>query len=349
LKSYARSAALLEPIVAKDPTNQGAAASLAHSYVQQARLMLVVSSPSEALRVVQKGVALADSLKPAASDEGTRAELLTAAYTRQADILAALGRSAESMVSLDKVGITADEYLRSRPEDPAALILFSNAYNDIALHADTRLSPADATQRSIDLLRKVLWADSKMLALRPDNLEFQRRLAISRHNLSREMFATARIEEALEQLRVAAPIFAILAKDRNDSYAQYLSALVNSLYARALARTGHVEEARVILLEGDKILDAQVRQGGTLRIVFAYGQNAIFLGEVHARLGSDRRSSPAARRNYWRQARDAFRRGIASLHEVTAAVEIEPIDRAVLTDGEAGLASAEAALARVGG
>ena len=103
LKSYARSAALLEPIVAKDPTNQSAAVSLANTYVRHAQLMLVVSSAPEALLVVQKGVALADSLKPAASDEGVRAELLRAAYTAQADIFAALGRSAESMASLDRV------------------------------------------------------------------------------------------------------------------------------------------------------------------------------------------------------------------------------------------------------
>lgn len=41
LRSYARSAALLEPIVARNPANQGAAASLAQSYVQRARRMPV--------------------------------------------------------------------------------------------------------------------------------------------------------------------------------------------------------------------------------------------------------------------------------------------------------------------
>ena len=59
--------------------------------------------------------------------------------------------------------------------------------------------------------------------------------------------------------------------------------------------------------------------------------------------------SQAAQRDYWRQARDAFRQGIAPLQKVTAVVKIEPIDRAVLADGEAGLASAEAAVARLGG
>lgn len=349
LKSYARSAALLEPIVANDPTNQSTAASLANTYVRHAQLMLVVSSAPEALSVSQKGVALAESLKPAASDEGVRAELLLAAYTAQADIFSALGRSAESMASLDRVITIADEYLRARPEDPAALMLFSRAYNNTALHADTRLSPADATERSIALLRKVFWADNKLLALQPDNLEFQRGLAVSSYNLSRQLFATEKYEEALELLRVAAPIAGTIAKDRNDSQAQYFSALVNTVYARALAKAGHIEEARVILLQGDKVLKAQAEQGGTLRIVFAYGQNAIYLGEVYARLGSDRRLSPSAQRDYWRQAHDAFRQGIAALQKVTAVVKIEPIDRAVLADGEAGLARAAAAVARLGG
>jgi eukaryotic-like serine/threonine-protein kinase len=343
LKSYARSAALLEPIVTRDPANQSAAVSLANTYVRHAQLMLVVSSAQEALLVAQKGVALAESLRPAAADLGIHAELLRSAYTAQADIFAALGRSAESMASLDKVIAIAEEYWRARPEDPDALTLLDRAYNNTAIHADTRLSEADATERSIDLLRKVIWADNKLLALQPDDLEYQRRLAVSTYNLSRLMFATTRYEEALELLRIAAPITAAIAKDRNDAQAQYFSALVHSVYARALARTGHVEEARVILLEGDKVLKAQA-DGGTLRIIYAYGQNAIFLGEVYARLGSDRHLNPAMQRDYWRQARDAFRQGIAPLQKVMAVVKIEPMDAAVLADGEAGLATAEAAV-----
>lgn len=349
LKNYAQSAALLEPIVAKEPANQRAAALLVNTYVRHARLMLVASSASQALSVVRKAVALAESLQPAVSEGAVRAELLGASYSAQVDIFAALGRSTESMASLDRAIAIADEYLRARPEDPVALTFFSGTYNNAALHADTRLSPTDATERSIGLLRKVIWADNKLLALQPDNMGFRRQLATSSYNLSREMFATAKYDEALELLRVAAPITAKLAKDPNDSDAQYFNALVNTGHARALAKVGRVGEAKVILLQSDTVLKAQVEQGGTLRIIFAYGQNAIFLGEVYAHLGSDRRLSPAAQRDYWRQAREAFRQGIPPLQDVTAAVEIEPMDRAVLTDGEAGLANAEAAIARLGG
>ena len=95
------------------------------------------------------------------------------------------------------------------------------------------------------------------------------------------------------------------------------------------------------------MLQSLTEQGGTLRIVFARGQNDVRLGLLYASLAGGKGSSAAASRDYWRQARASLESGVASLQQLTARVAIEPIDMAVLDAGIAGLARAHAALADI--
>ena len=346
LESYARAIELLEPIVAAEPANQRASVSLAKSYVARARLVLVVTSADEALVLVRKGVRIAESLETSTTSPLERAELLSAAYTSHGDILFALQRPIEALAALDKTIAVSEEYWRAHPSEEAALLLVTRGYNNTAIHADPRLSAAAAGERAIDLLSKAASVDEKLLALRPDDATFQNRQAIGRYNLARQLLANGQHAAAVGWYRLATARTAKAAEDPDDAHAQYFNALAQSGLAHALFRSGEIEEARVLYLQCAKVLKRLTETGNTLRIEYGFGQNAVRLAELYARLAANPRASADSRARHWRQAQELFTEGLASLRKVTSAVSIEAMDYVVITDGEAGLAAAEAALAK---
>jgi tetratricopeptide (TPR) repeat protein len=217
----------------------------------------------------------------------------------------------------------------------------------LTLSAGFAFSESAALERAIELLRKGMATDEKLVALKPESPKYLRLLIVSRANLARLLYEKQEYAEALELYRLAAPAAATRAQDSNDVQAQYLSALVDTGLARALLKAGEVEEARLIFVRSGEVLGKLAEQGGMLRIVFAHGQNAVRLGELYAGLASDQTLSPAAQLAYWLQARDTLRVGVAALKKVTAVVEIEPIDRAVIEDGVAAFTLADAAMTRL--
>jgi tRNA A-37 threonylcarbamoyl transferase component Bud32/tetratricopeptide (TPR) repeat protein len=346
-QSYGRSIALLEPIVAAEPDNSRVGFFLARTYTLRAQVMLAIGATDEALVLAQKGLALTEALQADIANGSERVEQLRAAYSVHADVLFFLGRTLESMASLDKLLALAEEYWRSNPEDEAALFSLSRAYNSASLHPDSRLSESAALTRAIELLRKGLATDEKLVALKPESPKYRRLLMVSQANLARLLFVKQDYAEALDLYRLAAPAAAKRAQDTNDAQAQYLSALVHTGLARALLQAGEVEQARLIFVASGNILEKLAEQDNMLRIVFARGQNAVRLGELYAGLASDQTLSAAAQLAYWLQARDSLRVGIAAVKKVTEAVELEPLDRSVLDDGVVVLARADAAITRL--
>jgi tetratricopeptide (TPR) repeat protein len=296
--------------------------------------------------MARKGVALAEGLAQKMAGSTELAERLANAYSAEADILFALDQPAPAMAVLDKVIVVAEADWRAHPDNPRSLLMLSGAYNNTAIHADPRLPEAAQVERAIQLLRKSVWADDQLYALDPNDGANRRRQAIANYNLGRHLLSIGQAAEALEFYRIAAPLVAQTAADPNDAQSHYMSALVDSGMAYAMFQTGQVDEARAIYRRCAAVLERLTREGNTLRIEYAFGQNAVRLGETYAREAALPGASAARRASSWRQARDLYKQGLASLHKVTSAVAIEPMDYDVVNDGVAGLALAEAALAR---
>jgi tRNA A-37 threonylcarbamoyl transferase component Bud32/tetratricopeptide (TPR) repeat protein len=343
IESHGRAISLLEPMVDAKLENPKAASLLSNAYVLRARLMLVVSSPKEALVMVRKGVALAEGLAQKMAGSTELAERTANAHSAEADILFALDQPALALAALEKVIAVAEADWRANPDSPRSLLMLSMAYNNTAIHADLRLPEAAQRERAIQLLRKSLSMDDQLYALNPTE-DNQRRRAVANYNLGRHLLSVGRAAEALKHYRLAAAASAQTAADPNDAQAHYASALVHTGMAQAMFEVGEVDEARAIYRRCADVLERLTREGNTLRIEYAFGQNAVRLAETYAREAALPGASAARRASAWRQARDLYKQGLASLHKVTSAVTIEPMDYDVVNDGIAGLALAEAAL-----
>jgi tetratricopeptide (TPR) repeat protein len=349
LDSYARAIALLAPLLAADPANHHAGWALAHAYVEQAALLMVVRGPKFARDSAKEGVALTEAFAPKIPDEAQRLARLVSAYVTQARILGFMGLSLEAMDTLDKLIGVSETYWHAHPDDERAFRALSTAYNNAAILDDPRLKGTEALdERAFALLRKRMWADEMLMALKPNESEYPGRLAGTRYNIGLHLAARGKFEQALVLYEQALPVGAkAAALDPDDVRAQYTLALFQTRYAVALFKTGKVEKARKLYLDCDRILGEVFERDSSLRTQYALGVNAVRLGELYAHLAQHSRAGRSAQLELWRQAHESLKRGLASLQNVTAHATLTSVDMVDITDGEALLASVEAVLAKL--
>ena len=170
LDSYARAIALLTPLMAADPANHHAGWALAHAYIEQAALLMVVRGPKFARDSAKEGVALTEAFAPKIADEAQRLARFVNAYVAQARILGFMGLSLEAMDSLDKLIGVSEAYWHAHPDDERAFQALSTAYNNAAHIDDPRLTGPrpPLTSGHSHCCRKRMWADEKLLALKPN-------------------------------------------------------------------------------------------------------------------------------------------------------------------------------------
>ena len=351
LDSYARAIALLTPLMAADPANHHAGWALAHAYIEQAALLMVVRGPKFARDSAEEGVALTEAFAPKISDEAQRLARFVSAYQTQARIRGFMGLSLEAMDSLDKLIKVSETYWHAHPDDERAFQALSTAYNNAAIMEDPRLKGAAAIdERAFALLRKRMWADEMLLALKPDEPEYQGRLSTSRYNTGLQLAQRGKFAQALVLYEQALPVAVkAAALDPDDVRAQYALALYQTRFAQALFKTGSVEKARILFLECDKILERVFKRDSSLRTQYALGVNAVRMGELYAHLAEKSRAGRSAQLDLWRQARDSLQRGVTSLQNVTAHATLTSTDMIDVTDGVASLARVDALLAKLQG
>jgi hypothetical protein len=120
---------------------------------------------------------------------------------------------------------------------------------------------------------------------------------------------------------------------------------VDSGFAAALFATGRVEKAKVILLRCQAILERLQKQGASLRVEYALGQNGVRLGQLYSSLADNPKLGAAAQTGLWRQAQSSLQQGVRSLQHVTENVALDPLDKVALDAGLAELRRVDAVLA----
>jgi tetratricopeptide (TPR) repeat protein len=184
-----------------------------------------------------------------------------------------------------------------------------------------------------------------LLALQPDNLERRADLAITQANIGRQLAARGDYAGALALYEPASRALRATATDPNDARVHWLVALTDSDVGAILFHLGRLQEAEPILIDCQATLDRLQKQGPSLRVEYALGQNGARLGILHSHLAQDPALSPAKRLAHWRQAVEWLKPAVASLANVDANVSLEAIDQKSVDDAIAALARAEAAIA----
>ena len=193
-----------------------------------------------------------------------------------------------------------------------------------------------------------MWADEKLLALKPNESEYQDRLAGTRYNiglhLSYAQESSRRHSSCYEQaLPVAAKSAAL---DPDDVRAQYTLALYQTRLASRCSRRGASRKRGCCSSTATGSSTEVFKRDNSLRTQYALGVNAVRLGELYAHLAEKSRAGRRAQLDLGRQARDSLQRGVASLRNVTAHATLTSGDMIDVSEGVALLARVDATLER---
>ena len=254
------------------------------------------------------------------------------------------------MESLDKLIGVSEAYWHAHPDDERAFLALGTAYGNAAIIDDPRLVGTEALdQRAFALLRKRMWADEMLLKLKPNDAEYQGRLAAARYNFGLHLSSaessrkhssgtSRRCPWRRKPPRWIPTMFARNTRSRS----------IKRVLRTPLFKTGSIEKARALFLDSDRILADVFKRDNSLRTQYALGVNAVRLGELYAHLAETSRAGRSAQLDLWRQARDSLQRGVASLQNVTAHATLTSGDMIDVTDGVASLARVDATLAKLG-
>ena len=222
-----------------------------------------------------------------------------------------------------------EDYVRRHPDHRRALLGLEASYGNAAMISVANLTPEQAAARSTALLLKGVDVSRRLLALQPDDENYQQRLAQNQYNLGMQKFDLQDWGGAIEQMRAAHPVLARQAEDPKNAQGRLLLATVNQAFGRALAKAGHAIEARDLLTRNLRELDALAKNGRTLRTDYATAMTQLGLGDAQVQLARS-----AAQ---WHAARATLTAGIAMANHVGEAYALDRADLLSLREAEANL------------
>ena len=349
LASYAKSIELLDPLYRADPQNHRLGGVLAKTYAQQTVALLFTEGAHAAEASASKTLSLIEVVQDGIVGEYERAKQVGEAYWLKGVVAATVGEVSEGMAAVDKMVATIEAYARSHPDDDRSYLALSAAYGNAGSIEDTRLSKAEMVARGVGLLRKALAADQKMVALHPTEAKYAASLAESRFNVADKLAFQGAFTEALEQLELAAPVFAARATDNSDMRAQLAKQMLASGIAWSKFNLGRVAEAEKMLLGAESASAALAVRYDSLQVSYTVGLTRVRLGALYVARANSAELAATTQLDHWQKAREMLTRGIADLKKVNAAIPMDVTGQDMLDAAVANLAAADAALARSAG
>ena len=348
IQSYARAIALLEPIVAAEPDNSRYKLDLARILHRRSRLLLLQGAAPEAIESSGRAVELLEQVAQSQSDVAIDAELAAALTVHSENLFHGGAPRAEREAYARRSVVILEDLVREEPDSLELAFNLAGAYGmlgDVILPSDP---DPDALEESLMLQRKALAISERLVAeSAAADTDYLRSLYADRHNVARILDDMGNYAEALPLFMENRALLAKRAADPDD--AQVLMDAVVSAWkeGRLNIALGRIQAAKDILEENLRAFDALGMQQDNLQLVYCLAATESTLGDVHARLASERGLSRAAQLGHWRLAREFYRRATPRFDRVTAVVTLDYMDLRPIHDTRTGLARSGAAIARL--
>jgi len=350
MQNYARSIAMLESIIAREPSNTQARTYLAESHSARSGLLMNVGNTPAALEASKAAVDHAEALRATIASNPSAAGTIGQANFTHAENLNLAGRHREAdEYAWKMVGLFEDLHHRW-PDDKEIAAQLSAVYTNAAviLQPQKGSLESETLEQRIQLQRKAMALDEELLTRDSRNLRYQRNLVGDRGNLALALFEKNDIAGAVELGRSAQVLVDKLATDTRDADAKYRSAQMASNLGRVLIAAGHIEEAEALLTKHAEVLKEMIKSADTLRIEYTLAAVEGSMGDLYThRAISSANANRAAQLKNWRIARDWYQDDVPRAKRVMDAVTLNNRDRHVLEGAAVGLARANAAIAKL--
>lgn len=344
LESYRRAHALLEQAQAGSPGNAKVLLGLARSSFLQARLLLVTGGPAAAIGPAERAVKFVELVPEAAVGDYELAHARSISYWTLGDALSGLQKTVEAMRAYDKMIAVNEAYAARHRDDINGLELLRNGYNNLAIAIIPGLSANAAMERTMALMQKSIAVSERLLVLAPGSPDHEMRLAEQRYNMGDALLNAGRFSAAIEPLRLADPVISRAAGDAGDHRANLAKGMIDAALARALSKAGpHDAAAQLFGLAESRLRTLLKADPDNLVTRFVLAQVEIHRGSMFADLAVAT-ADVGKRGAYWRRAHENLATGVTRMREVNERYPLAGAERAVLDEGLAALAKAQAAL-----
>ena len=350
MEGYAKAAGLLEPIVAADPMGAGASA-LAHSFLQQSRLLVWEGNPGKAVEMSGRATGLFASLAKGNADIAARAALAESSrihgvnLTMNGDQAQAIRFAEDAVAILEGIrGERGADQERDLDLGYRMGLAYSNA-SDV-YQAD---SQPGSIEKSIDLRLKAVDVNERLVAATSGlNASYVRALFGERNNLCGQYGDLNDFVRALELCRAAQPLLERLRADRTNAQIELDATSLHLNLGRALIGTDRWEEAAGVFEANVRMLEAIAAQSSSLQVEYLLAASEGAMGGIEEHHAVRVRASQAERLRHWKRAADWYERAVPRFDHVASKLALTEADRVLIRSAAGGLARSRSKLSESG-
>ncbi len=348
LDSYAKSIALLEPVIAADPGNARALTLRAENLRRQSHLLLYVDEIGKAADASARAVAEFESLAEARPDIVTR-RALAAAYSRHSQILhIVVGTPAATTLSYARRAVDVlEDLIRQDPQNRELARELAFAYSMMAAALVGPEPRPNDVDEALSFNRKAFAIDERLLVATGGNSNlYVRALLFDRIAITDLLHESGDHQAALENARAAQKLLLSLKVDAKNTQAKLDGALVMNRMGISLLAVGSVGEAATIF---EQNLDAieKLARDSDLPTEWVQAETEQGLGAVHSSLASQTGSDRATRLRHWNAAQGWYEKAIPRFGRGMPIDTVNHVSRRPYDDAVAGLARSRAEIAKL--
>jgi len=347
LESYGKASALLEPLVAADPTNTGMRGTLATSYLQQSRLILLQGDPKRAAVLSQKATAMFESIARTAPSAGTRAAWANACRVH-GENLSAVSPGKEAIDFSYRAIEILEELHRKNPSDLGLHYDLGMAYDTaggVVQQGDTR---PEAARTAIDLHEKAIAIDEYLVSQTGGrNAKYIRSLVADRVSMCSQYYDMGEYLRAVDMCRAARPLVATLRTDENNAQIAVDAAVLEWSLGAALLAADRLVEAEKTLSDNIRALEVIAKQRDSVQVKYLLASCEQGVGSIHGRRATAAGMNATERLRHWQLARKWYERAVPRFDDISKSMTLTYPDRAPMDSAIDGLARSNAEIAKL--
>jgi tetratricopeptide (TPR) repeat protein len=334
IASYGKSIELAQRVVTAEPDNLDAQAVLGMGLRSQGRLLLMIGETQGALDSSARAVTIFERLAKLQPGPASSRNLVRA-YQLQGPVLDITGDEAGAHAIMRKAIALMEEVHQRFPSDPEITRQLSVTYS---MYAVTLLGPVRdeaAIDELIAVLTKAMAASEKSMQAFPTaNVDAIRTLMADHSNLTNALNLKPNFREAYAHCERARELARLLSADAKDAQTSLDRAMLETNCARALRGMNEHAKAERLTEEIYAMLERIEKENDNLSVTLHFGAALELLGSF------------SERRQEWSRAREQYAAALARFKVVQDAVTLDFGDVGWIEQARAGLARAEAKLAR---
>ncbi|MEP6570540.1 MAG: protein kinase [Acidobacteriota bacterium] len=306
-ESYRKALAIREALVTEAPDNVDFRQKLSTSYTKLGDILWVEVDINGALQFY--GKALATNNKLAAefpNDTQIRLDLAKS-YENFGYMQGANGRADEALENLRKAVVIMEELAAADPNNTKLQYELASSYDKVA-EILTGLTPNHA--EALILMRKAQKIGETLLAADPLSTKLRRGQAVGDFNVAMVSAKLGDTKTGLDSSRKALSIFTemLSADPQNDEFRQAVAS-IQTFVCEMMIKNGNAAEAIKLLSESLLTLEKSFAASPTDETAhFRIGNVQAGLGQGHAALAADDKTSAEKRLTHWREARTWFQK-----------------------------------------